>query len=61
LFKLVTDRLVCIGFSCLWFGFGFGFGFPASIVVPVHVVKAERPPETRHTLGSFFDRTQLCC
>jgi hypothetical protein len=35
--------------------------FPASVVYAGSCGKAERPPETRHTLGSFFDRLRLCC
>jgi len=38
MFDLVTDCLVCMGFSFLRFGFYFGF-FGVFIVVPVHVRK----------------------
>ena len=60
MFELVTDCLVCMGFSFLRFGFCFGFS-GVFIVVPVHVRKAERPPETRHDCAVFFDRLRPCC
>ena len=54
MFELVTDCLVCIVFSCL--RFGFCFGFSGVCVCAGSCGNAERPPETRHGLRSFFDR-----
>jgi hypothetical protein len=36
MFELITDCLVCMGFSFLRFGFGF---FRRLLFVPVHVLK----------------------
>ncbi len=58
--ELFLDCLVCIGFSCLRFAFCFGFS-GVSVVVPVHLDKAERPAETRHDCAVFFDRLRPSC
>ena len=52
MFELVTDCLVCMCFFVwVWFLFWFSGVF---IVVPVHVRKRRRPPETRHDCAVFF-------
>jgi hypothetical protein len=50
MFELVTDCLVCIGFSFLRFGFGFSGVF---IVVPVHACKRKGHPKPA-TTPEFF-------
>jgi len=42
-----------MGFSC----FGFCFGFPASVVVPVHVLKRKGRLKPATTAQFFCDRT----
>ena len=51
--ELFLNCMDCIGFSC--FGFAFCFGFSGvSVVVPVHLDKAERPAATRHDCAFFL-------
>src|SRR4029453_1795 len=46
-----------MGFSC----FGFCFGFPASVVVPVHVLKRKARLKPATTAQFFCDRLRPCC
>ena len=51
MFELVTDCLVCMGFSFLRFGFGFSGVF---IVVPVHVRKRKGRLKPATTAQFFY-------
>jgi hypothetical protein len=53
MFMLVTDCVVCIGFSWLWFA--FCLVFPAN-VLPVHVLKRKGHPKPATTAQFFSDR-----
>jgi len=53
---LITDCLVCMGFS--WFG--FCFGFPASVVVPVHVLKRKARLKPATTAQFFYSLRPRC-
>ena len=58
MFELVTDCLVCMGFSFLRFGFGFSGVF---IVVPVHVRKRKGRLKPATAARFFCDRLPPCC
>jgi hypothetical protein len=51
MFELITDCLVCMGFSFLRFGFGFSGVF---IVVPVHVRKRKERLKPATTAQFFY-------
>ena len=51
MFELITDCLVCMGFSFLRFGFGFSGVF---IVVPVHVRKRKGRLKPATTVKFFL-------
>jgi hypothetical protein len=50
---LITDFLVCIGFSFLRFAFCIGFS-GVSVVCAGSSGKAESPPKTRHDRAIFL-------
>ena len=60
MFELVTDCLVCIGFSFLRFGFCFGFS-GVFVVVPVHVRKRKGRLKPATTAQFFLIASRLCC
>ena len=57
MFELVTDCLVCMGFSFLRFGFpvfGFGFSGVFIVVLPVHVCKRKGRLKSATTAQFFY-------